>query len=72
MVFISGTVTLSSLRFFSNIVAIFVIKRPLRSAQSGLGFMADRYVKRHLELAFSVDSVRPPELVIRPLRMLKE
>jgi len=31
-------------------------------------FMSDKYLKRVLELAFSVDSVRPPELVTRPLK----
>ena len=34
-------------------------------------FIPDKYLKRALELAFRVDSVRPPELVTSPFKMEK-
>jgi len=40
--------------------------------QSGFCFICDKYVNKHLELAFRVDSVNPPELVTRPLMILRE
>ena len=33
--------------------------------------MSERYLKRVFELALSVDSVRPPELVTKPLNTAK-
>ena len=72
IVFISGTVTLSSFKLCSKIVASFLIKSDLLSTQSIQPFIWDRQVNRHLLLAFNVDSVRPPELVIRPLRTFNE
>ena len=68
MVFMSGMVTLSSRKLSSNIWISLWMKADFRATEP---FISERYLNSVLELAFNVDSVRPPELVTRPLNMLK-
>jgi len=75
MVFMRGMVTLSSFKLFSKIVSNFSKKEaflPRVYSLSWFKFIADKYSNKELELALSVLSVRPPELVMRPFRMEKE
>lgn len=66
-------VTLSSLKLSLNICMSFAKNPFLLAKPFCLSLpMVDRYSKRELELAFSVDSVKPPELVISPLNMALE
>jgi len=63
-------VTLSSLRFSWNmeislLINLFLLFNPFSLSLPIL----DRYSKSEFELALSVDSVRPPLLVINPLNM---